>query len=151
MEKDRHADNLALAGLVRLLGGMLLTAGVACLLLGAFAFDRDRRVREAMGQALATVTAAYVHGGAYYVAYEADGTVHEALMAYEGKPLAPGDQVPIRYDLAAYEGVRPDTPATQPLLVLSGGVLCAVLGGLAMFGQVYLKGRDANPWHDQAA
>jgi hypothetical protein len=95
---------------------------------------------------VAVITEAYVHGGAYYIAYEADGAHHEALLSYEGRPLAVGAQVPIRYDPAVYESVRADAPAAEPLLYLGVGGLLSVLGGAAVAGQSYLKGRGENPW-----
>ena len=46
MEKSeraaRRADTLAVAGLIRFLAGMVLTAGLGCLLLGGYAYYRDR-------------------------------------------------------------------------------------------------------------
>ena len=73
MEGSRRADDLALAGLVRFFGVMLLAAGIGGILLGAYAFDNDRKARDAMEPVVAVITEAYVHGGAYYIAYEADG------------------------------------------------------------------------------
>lgn len=146
MEGSRRADDLALAGLVRFFGVMLLAAGIGGILLGAYAFDNDRKARDAMEPAVAVITEAYVHGGAYYIAYEADGAHHEALLSYEGRPLAVGAQVPIRYDPAVYESVRADAPAAEPLLYLGVGGLLSVLGGAAVAGQSYLKGRGENPW-----
>ena len=150
-EAARHRENMAVAGLVRYLGSMLLIAAIGCLLLGAFVFDKDKKDRDARNEAVATVVEMYVHGGAYYITYEADGATREALLPYKEKQLAPGDQIPILYDPTWYGNVRLDTPAPGALLLLGVGGLCAVLGGLAMFGQIYLKGKDANPWHDQEA
>ena len=114
MEKNeraaRRSDTLALASLIRFLAGMVLTAGLGCLLLGGYAYYRDRQVRSAMGRAVAVVTGEYVHGGAYYVTYPADGAVHEGLMGYDGK-LAVGSELPILYERGLYGNVRTDTPA----------------------------------------
>lgn len=145
----RHAENLALAGLVRFIGGMVLMAGLGCLLLGGFVFDKDKKDRDARSEAVATVREMYVHGGAYYLTYEADGATREAILPYQDGSLAPGDQIPILYDPTWYGNVRLDTPDPRCLLLLSVGALVTLLGGLAMFGQVYLRGKDANPWHDQ--
>jgi exodeoxyribonuclease VII large subunit len=60
--------------------------------------------------------------------------------------LVVGAQVPIRYDPAVYESVRADAPAAEPLLYLGVGGLLSVLGGAAVAGQSYLKGRGENPW-----
>ena len=146
---DRHAENLAMVGLLRFIGGMVLTAGLGCLLLGGFVFDKDKKDRNARNEAVATVKEMYVHGDAYYVTYEADGAAREALLPYKDKVLAPGDQISILYDPTWYGDVRLDTPASGPLLLLGAGALGTLLGGLALFGQLYLKGKDANPWHDQ--
>ena len=152
MEKSeraaRRADTLAVAGLIRFLAGMVLTAGLGCLLLGGYGFDRDRKARSAMEKAVATVTEEYVHGGAYYVIFEADGETHEALMGYKKGTLNIGDQVAILYDPVTYLDVRTDAPLAQPLYVLAAGGLCLALGGIGMFGQVYLRGKHANPWHE---
>ncbi len=143
---DRHAENLAMAGLLRFIGGMVLTAGLGCLLLGGFVFDKDRKDRNARNEAVATVIEMYVHGGAYYVTYEADGANREALLPYKDKILAPRDQIPILYDPTWYGDIRLDTPASEPLLLLSIGVLCAVLAVLGLGGASYLHGKDENPW-----
>lgn len=144
---DQHTENLAMAGLLRFMGGMVLTAGLGCLLLGGFVFDKDRKDRDARNEAVATVVKMYVHGDAYYVTYEADGATREALLPYKDKVLAPGDQISILYDPTWYGDVRLDAPASGPLLLLGAGALGTLLGGLALFGQAYLKVRDANPWH----
>ena len=150
MEKSeraaRRSDTLALASLIRFLAGMVLTAGLGCLLLGGYAYYRDKQVRNAMGRAVAMVTGEYVHGGAYYVTYEADGATREALLPYKDKTLAPGDQIPILYDPTWYGDIRLDTPASEPLLLLSIGFLCAVLAVLGLGGASYLHGKDENPW-----
>ncbi len=146
---DQHTENLAMAGLLRFIGGMVLTAGLGCLLLGGFVFDKDKKDRDARNEAVATVVKMYVHGGAYYVTYEADGATREALLPYKDKVLAPGDQISILYDPNWYGDVRLDTPASEPLLLLGVGALGSLLGGLAMFGQVYLRSKDANPWHEK--
>ena len=62
-EAARQRENLALAALVKTFGVILLVAGMVVLLLGSFAFDRDRRSRNAMSKAMATVTEEYIHGG----------------------------------------------------------------------------------------
>ncbi len=149
--KARQRENLAMAGLLRFIGGMLLTAAIGFLLLGAFVFDKDKKDRDARSEAVATVIEMYVHGDAYYITYEADGAIREALLPYKEKQLAPGDQIPILYDPTWYGDVRLDAPAPDPLLLLGVGGLCAVLGGLAIFGQSYLKGKDVNPWQDGEA
>lgn len=143
---DRHAENLAMAGLLRFIGGMVLTAGLGCLLLGGFVFDKDKKDRNARNEAVATVKEMYVHGDAYYVTYEADGAAREALLPYKDKTLAPGDQIPILYDPTWYGDIRLDTPASEPLLLLSIGFLCAVLAVLGLGGASYLHGKDENPW-----
>ena len=150
-EAARHRENLALADLIRFFGGMLLMAGIVFLLLGAFGYEKDRKERNAMGQAVATVTEEYVHGGAYYVTYEADGAAHEALMDYPSGKLNVGDQVAIRYDYEWYNDVRRDAPKDMYVTILAYGALGLVLGGIAMFGQMYLKGRDYNPWQNGEA
>ena len=146
-EAARHREAVALAELLKIFAGMFLMAAVGCLLLGGYGFDRDRKARNAMEKAVATVTEEYVHGGAYYVIFEADGETHEALMGYKKGTLNIGDQVAILYDPATYLDVRTDAPLAQPLYVLAAGGLCLALGGIGMFGQVYLRGRHANPWH----
>ena len=147
-EAAQHREAVALAELIKIFAGMFLMAAVGCLLLGGYGFDRDRRARNAMEKAEATVIEDYVHGGAYFVVYEADGELHEALMGYEKGTLNIGDQVAILYDPNEYADVRTDAPIPQPLYVLAAGGLCLALGGIGMFGQVYLKGKYANPWHD---
>lgn len=147
-EAARHRENVALAELVKIFAGMLLMAAVGCLLLGAYGYDRDRRARNAMEKAVATVTEEYVHGGAYYVIFEADGETHEALMGYEKGKLSIGDQVAVLYDPVTYLDVRTDASIPQPLYVLAAGALCLALGGIGMFGQIYLRGKHANPWHE---
>lgn len=146
-EAARHRENLALADLVQFLGEMLLIAGIVALLLGGYGYEKDRRERFAMGTAVATVTEEYVHGGAYYITYQADGAAHEALMSYPKGTLNIGDQVNIRYDYEWYNDVRQDAPKPLYLNILGLGTLGLALGGLALFGQLYLKRRDANPWH----
>ena len=147
-EAARHREAVALAELLKIFAGMFLMAAVGCLLLGGYGFDRDRKARNAMEKAVATVTEEYVHGGAYYVIFEADGETHEALMGYKKGTLNIGDQVAILYDPATYLDVRTDAPLAQPLYVLAEGGLCLALGGIGMFGQVYLRGKHANPWHE---
>ena len=147
-EAARHREAVALAELIKIFAGMFLMAAVGCLLLGAYGFDRDWRARKAMEKAVATVTEDYVHGGAYFVVYEADGAFHEALMGYEKGTLNIGDQVAILYDPNEYSDVRTDAPKPQPLYVLAAGGLCLALGGIGMFGQIYLRGKHANPWHE---
>ena len=132
-EAAQHREAVALAELIKIFAGMFLMAAVGCLLLGGYGFDRDRRARNAMEKA---------------VVYEADGELHEALMGYEKGTLNIGDQVAILYDPNEYADVRTDAPIPQPLYVLAAGGLCLALGGIGMFGQVYLKGKYANPWHD---
>ncbi len=144
---DQHTENLAMAGLLRFMGGMVLTAGLGCLLLGGYVFDKDKKDRTARNEAVATVIEMYVHGDAYYVTYEADGATREALLPYKDKVLAPGDQISILYNPTWYGDVRLDAPASGPVLLLGAGALGTLLGGLALFGQTYLKVRDANPWH----
>ena len=148
-EGAQHRENVALAELIKILAGMLLMAAVGCLLLGAYGYDRDRRVRNTMEKTVAMVTADYVHGGAYFVVYEADGQTHEALLGYEKGTLRLGDRVEILYDPNEYADVRTDEPMPQSLYVLAAGALCLALGGAGMFGQAYLRGKHANPWHDQ--
>ena len=123
-EAARHREAVALAELLKIFAGMFLMAAVGCLLLGAYGFDRDRKARNAMEKAVATVTEEYVHGGAYYVIFEADGETHEALMGYKKGTLNIGDQVAILYDPATYLDVRTDAPLAQPLYVLAAGGLC---------------------------
>ena len=151
MEKSeraaRRADTLALASLIRFLAGMVLTAGLGCLLLGGYAYYRDRQVRSAMGRAVAVVTGEYVHGGAYYVTYPADGAVHEGLMGYDGK-LAVGSELPILYERGLYGNVRTDTPAEGSVKLLTWGLGVTGLGVLSLLGQAFLKARDENPWDD---
>ena len=148
-EAAQHREDAALADLIKFFGGMLLMAGIAFLLLGAYGYEKDRKERYAMGQAVATVTEEYVHGGAYYVVYEADGATHEALMDYPKGTLNLGDQVAIRYDLTWYNDVRQDAPKPLYMTILAYGALGLVLGGIAMFGQVYLKGRHYDPWRNE--
>lgn len=143
---NQHAENLALADLLRFISRMVLAAALAVLLLGGFVFDRDKKDRDARNEAVATVIEMYVHGGAYYVTYEADGATREALLPYKDKTLAPGDQIPILYDPTWYGDIRLDTPASEPLLLLSIGFLCAVLAVLGLGGASYLHGKDENPW-----
>lgn len=147
-EAAQHRENVALAELVKIFAGMLLMAALGCLLLGAYGYDRDRKVRNAMEEAVATVTEEYVHGGAYFVTFEADGETHEALMGYKKGTLSPGDQVDILYDPATYLDVRTNAPRPEPLYVLAAGVLCLALGGLGMFYQIHLRNRSSNPWHE---
>ena len=151
MEKSeraaRQSDTLALASLIRFLAGMVLTAGLGCLLLGGYAYYRDRQVRSAMGRAVAVVTGEYVHGGAYYVTYPADGAVHEGLMGYDGT-LAVGSGLPILYERDLYGHVRTDTPAEGPVKLLTWGLGVTGLGVLSLLGQAFLKARDENPWDD---
>lgn len=144
----RHRDDVALADLIRFLGGMALMASLAFLLLGGYGFLRDRQERLAMGRATATVTEEYVHGGAYYIVYEADGAPHEALMTCEKGRLDIGDQVAIRYDYEWYNDVRQDAPKRLYVRILTWASLGFALGVAAMFGQAYLKARNANPWDD---
>lgn len=148
-EAARHREAVALADLLKIFAGMFLMAAVGCLLLGAYGYDRDRRARSAMEKAVAVVTENYVHGGAYFVTYEADGETHEALMGYEKGTLNIGDRVDILYDPNEYSDVRTDAPIPQPLYVMAAGGLCLALGGIGMFGQVYLRGKHANPWHEE--
>lgn len=145
---ERRKNDLALADLVGFLGGMVLIAGIVFLLLGGIGFEQDRRERAAMGRAVATVTEEYVHGGAYYVVYQADGAAHEALLAYEKGQLNPGDQVDILYDRDWYNGVRLDAPKAMHVRILTWSALGLVLGGVALFGKAYFKTRSANPWDD---
>ncbi len=142
----RHKNDLALASLIRFMGGMVLTAGLGCLVLGGYVYYTDKQVRNGMGEAVATVTEQYVHGGAYYVTYEADGAVREGLMAYSGT-LAPGTELPVLYDRDLYGHVRTDTPAKGAVKLLTWGSIATALGVLALLGQSFLKIRDANPWH----
>ncbi len=144
----RHADNLAVASMVRFLSGMVLTAGFGCLLLGGVVYYKDTRIRSRMGEAVATVTGEYVHGGAYYVTYEADGAVHEGLMGYDGT-LAVGSELPVLYERDLYGHVRTDTPAEGPVKLLTWGMIVTVLGVLGLLGQAFLKIRDDNPWHGE--
>lgn len=150
-DSTQHKEDAALADIIRFLGGMLLIAGIAILLLGAFGYEQDRKERNAMGRAVATVTGEYVHGGAYYVVYEADGAAHEALMDYPNGKLNPGDQVAIRYDYTWYNDVRQDGPKPLYVTILACGALGLALGGVAMFGQSYLKGRNYDPWQNEEA
>ena len=106
-EAARHREAVALAELIKVFAGMFLMAAVGCLLLGGYGFDRDRKARSAMEKAVATVTEEYVHGGAYYVIFEADGETHEALMGYKKGTLNIGDQVAILYDPATYHFPSP--------------------------------------------
>ena len=145
---ERRKNDLALADLVGFLGGMVLIASIVFLLLGGIGFEQDRRGRTAMGRAVATVTEEYVHGGAYYVVYQADGAAHEALMSYEKGKLNVGDQVTIRYDRDWYNDVRLDAPKAMYVRILTWSALGLVLGGIALFGKAYLKTRSANPWDD---
>ena len=147
-EGAQHREAVALAELVKIFAGMLLMAAVGCLLLGAYGFDRDRRARNAMEKAVATVTEEDPRDDTWYITYEADGEPHVALLIYKKKGLNLGDRVDIRYDPACYEDVRADEPIPQPLYVLAAGGLCLALGGIGMFGQVYLRGKHANPWHE---
>lgn len=147
-EAARHREAVALAELLKIFAGMFLMAAVGCLLLGAYGYDRDHRARKAMEKAVATVTEDYVHGGAYFVVYEADGAFHEALMGYEKGTLNIGDQVDILYDPNEYQNVRTDAPIPQPLYVMAAGGLCLALGGIGMFGQAYMKGKYDTPWND---
>ncbi len=151
MEKSeraaRRSDVLAVAGLIRFLAGMVLTAGLGCLLLGGIAYYRDKQVRNAMGRAMARVTEEYVHGGAYYVTYEADGAVHEGLLGYDGT-LAVGSELPILYERDLYGHVRTDTLADGPVKLLTWGLGAIGLGVLSLLGQAFLKARDENPWDD---
>ena len=101
--------------------------------------------------AVATVTEEYVHGGAYYVTYEVDGTAYEALLSYSKGKLNAGDQVPILYDPEWYRGVRQDKPKTQCMNILGFSALGLALGGLAMFWQAHLRIKHDNPWHDVEA
>ena len=149
-EAARQRENLALAALVKTFGVILLVAGMVVLLLGAFAFDRDRRSRNAMSKAMATVTEEYIHGGAYYITYEADGATHEALLAYEKGNLNAGDRAEILYDPLEYGNVRTDAPASTPIKIVAGGVLGLATGGLFLFLQAFLKRRLDNPWHDES-
>ena len=146
-EAARHRENLALADLVGFLGEMLLIAGIVVLLLGGYGYEKDRQERLAMIKTVGTITEEYVHGGAYYVVYEADGATHEALMDYERGKLNVGDQVDIRYHPEYYNDVRFDGPKDLYMKILGYGALGFVLGGLALFTKVYLRHRDANPWH----
>ncbi len=148
-EAAQHKEAVALAELVKIFGGMLLMAAIAALLLGAYGYDKDRRVRNAMEKTVATVTENYVHGGAYFVLYEADGRIYEALLGYEKGTLNIGDPVEILYDPNEYSNVRTDEPIPEPLYVLAAGALCLALGGIGMFGQAYLRGKHANPWHEE--
>ena len=145
---ERRKNDLALADLVGFLGGMVLIAGIVFLLLGGIGFEQDRRERAAMGRAVATVTEEYVHGGAYYIVYEADGASHEALMTLEKGKLNVGDQVAIRYDREWYNDVRQDAPKRLYVRILTWASLGVGLGVAAMFGKAYLKTRNANPWDD---
>ena len=147
-EAARRREALAMADLIKFLGGMLLMASIAVLLLGAFGYEKDRRERNAMGKAVATVTEEYEHGGAYYIVYEADGAAHEALMGYPKGTLSVGDQVTIRHDPVCYSDVRLDGPKAMYVNTLAYGALGLTLGVLAQFGQVYLRGKHANPWHE---
>ena len=152
MEKSeqaaRRADTLATAGLIRFLGGMVLTAGLGCLLLGGYSYYRDKQVRSDMGRAVAVITAEYTHGDAYYVTYEADGAVHEGLIEYDGT-LAPGSRLPILYERDLYGHVRTDTPAEGPVKLLTWGAVGTALGVLALLGQAFLKTRNENPYDDE--
>ena len=151
MEKKispQRAETLAMAGLIQYVGLMLLIAGILGLLLGSYVYDKDVKARRAMGRAVATVTGDYVHGGLYYIVYEADGRRHEALLPYEDH-LETGDQVDILYDREWYGNVQLPGPAKTPLMILCAGAVGTALGGIAMFGQYYLKGRDYNPWNDE--
>lgn len=148
-EAAQHRENVAMAEMVKIFAGMLLMAAVVCLLLGAYGYDRDRRARNAMTKAVATVTEEDDRDGDWYIAYEADGETHEALLIYTNGRLNVGDRVDILYDPACYEDVRTDKPIPQPLYALAAGLLCLALGGVGMFGQAYLRGKDANPWHDE--
>ena len=147
----RQRENEAMAGLLRYLADLLLIAAVGCLLLGAFLYDKDAKTRHAMGEAVATVTEEYVHGGAYYITYEADGAVHEALLPYEKGKLSAGDQLDILYDPESYGYTRLPTIAREPLLFLGGGALGAALAVLILFGQAHLRIKDHNPWYDEEA
>ncbi len=150
-KKDRaaqRAETLALAGLVKYVGLMLLIAGILGMLLGGYVYDKDVKTRRAMGRAEATVTGKYVHGGAYYIVYMADGALHEALLPYEDN-LDPGDRVDILYDRDWYGNVRTPEPESAPLLVLGSSAIGTALGIAAMYGQYHLKGKDYNPWNDE--
>lgn len=147
-EAARHRENVALAGLLKYLAELLLIAAVGCLLLGAFLYDKDAKERHAMGEAVATVTEEYVHGGAWYITYEADGIVHEALLPYEKGTLQAGDQLDILYDPEWYGNTRLPAIAREPLLFLGGGALGAALAILALFGQAHLRNKDDNPWQE---
>ena len=146
-EAARHREAVALADLLKIFAGMFLMAAVGCLLLGAYGFDRDWKARKAMEKTVAVVTAEDPRDDTWYVTYEADGEPHVALLIYT-KSLDLGDRVDIRYDPACYENVRADEPIPQPLYVMAAGGLCLALGGIGMFGQVYLRGKHANPWHE---
>ena len=147
----RQREAAAMADLVKFLAGMLMMANIAFLLLGAYGFEKDRQARNAMGKAVATVTEEYVHGGAYYVTYEADGAAHEALMDYKKGKLSVGDQVAIRYDYEWYNDVRQDAPKAMYVNALAWATLGLALGGLGMFWQAHLRIKDDNPWHDEEA
>ena len=96
-EAAQHREAVALAELLKIFAGMLLMAAVGCLRLGAYGFDRDRRTRNAMEKAVATVTEEDPRDDTWYITYEADGEPHEALLIYT-KSLDLGDRVDIRYD-----------------------------------------------------
>ena len=146
-ESAQHREAVALAELLKIFAGMLLMAAVGCLLLGGYGFDRDRKARNAMEKAVAVVTAEDPRDDTWYITYEADGEPHVALLIYT-KSLDLGDRVDILYDPACYENVRADEPIPQPLYVMAAGGLCLALGGIGMFGQVFLRGKHANPWHE---
>lgn len=151
-KKDRaaqRAEKLAMAGLVRYVGQMLLIAGFAGLLLGSYMYDKDAKARRAMGRAVATVTKEYVHGGMYYITYEADGVVHEAMLPYKDH-LDRGDRVDILYDPGWYGNVQTPEPASEPLLILGISAIGVALGGVAMYRQAYLKSQCDTPWDDPA-
>ena len=150
-KKDRaaqRAETLALAGLVKYVGLMLLIAGILGMLLGGYVYDKDAKTRRAMGRAEATVTGKYVHGGSYYIVYAADGSLHRSLLPYDGD-LNDGDKVDILYDREWYGNVRTPEPESAPLLVLGSSAIGTALGIAAMYGQYHLKGKDYNPWNDE--
>ena len=153
MEKMSDAaqqrENVAMAGLLRYIADLLLIAAVGCLLLGAILYDKDAKARHAMREAVATVTEEYVHGGAYYITYEADGVVHEALLPYEKGKLYAGDQLNILYDPELYGYTRMPAIAREPLIFLGCGALGAALAVLILFGQAHLQIKDDNPWHEE--
>ena len=147
-DSAKYNEAAAVADLVKFLGGMLLMASILFLVLGGIGYEQDRRVRYAMIKTVGTVTGEYEYGGAYYVIYEADGTAHEALMDYYKGKLNVGDQVDIRYHPEYYNDVRYDGPKAIHMKILGYAALGLCLGGLTMLGQLYLRNKHANPWHE---